>query len=102
MTDSRILAFVVDALVRATSLGRPAARAAVRSVLAKACFEPASVSAGQMQLVIERLLPAMIRKLDVEDAEQICRQLAVEFAAQGLTGDGHESPDEIFGRMIRR
>ena len=102
MADARIFDFVVGELERTTSLARPAARAAVRSVIERALFDPDSVSAGQMQLLIERLLPSEIRKSGVEDAERICRQLAAGLAAQGLAADDPETPDAIFSRMIRR
>jgi len=102
MAGSAIFEFVANELERATSLGRPAARAAVRSVLACALYDPESVSASQMQALIERLLPSEIRRSGVEDADRVCQQLAAELAAQGLAANGPESPDEIFGRMIRR
>ena len=102
MADSAIFEFVASELERATSLGRPAARAAVRSVLERARFDPESVSADQMRLLIERLLPSQIRDSGVEDADRVCQQLVAGLAAQGFAVDGPESPDEIFGRMIRR
>jgi len=102
MADSPIFEFVASALERATSLGRPAARAAVRSVLERALFDPESVSADQMQLLIERLLPSRLRGSGVKDADRVCQQLAAALATQGLAADAPESPDEIFGRMIRR
>jgi len=102
MTDSAIFEFVAGELERATSLGRPAARAAVRGVLESARYDPESVSAGQMQALIERLLPSQIRASGVEDADRVCQQLAAALAMKGLSGEAPESPDEIFGRMIRR
>jgi hypothetical protein len=102
MADSALFEFVVGELTRATSLGRAAARAAVRSVTLRALFDPDTLSAGQMRLLVERLLPSEIRKGGVEDAERICKQIHAGLAAQALAFDGPESPDEIFSRMIRR
>ncbi len=102
MAEARIIDWVVGALERATSLGRPAARAAVRSVLERALYTPEAVGASQMQLLIERLLPSEIRRSGVADADRVCQRLAAELAAQGLAADDPETPDEIFSRMIRR
>ena len=58
MADSAVFEFVASELERSTNLGRPAARAAVRGVLEQALFDPRWVSARQMLLLIERLLPS--------------------------------------------
>jgi hypothetical protein len=102
MADSVVFEFVVSELERATQLARPAARAVVRSVSERGLFDPESVNAGQMRLLVERLLADTLRKLAVEDPERVCRQIHAALVAQALAWDGPESPDEIFGRMIRR
>jgi len=102
MADSAVFEFVAGELERLAGLGRPAARAAVRSVLAKALYAPNSVSVDQMQLLIERLLPAEISANGVADAERVCKQIQAGLASRALSADGPESPDEIFSRMIRR
>jgi hypothetical protein len=102
MPDSAVFEFVADELERATSLGRTAARAAVRSALAQALFDPGRVSASQLRLVIERLLAPEIRRGGVEDADEVCRQLVANLAAESFDTNGPESPDEVFSRLIRR
>lgn len=102
MAESRIFDWVVGELERTASLARPAARAAVRSVVERALHAPDTIGAGPMQLLIERLLPGELRRSGVADAERVCRRLAERLAAQGLAADDPETPDEIFGRMIRR
>lgn len=102
MADARSFELVVDELARATRLARPAARAAARSVVERALFDPESVSAGEMKLLVERLLPAELRRCGVEDAKRVCDAIAAALAAQALISDDPETPDAIFGRMIRR
>ena len=102
MADAAIFEFVAGELARVAGLGRPAARAAVRNVLAKGLYAPDSVSVDQMQRLIERLLPSEIRASGVADAERVCQQLQAGLASQAALADGPESPDEIFSRMIRR
>ena len=73
MADAAVFEFVAGELERVAGLGRPAARAAVRSVLAKALYAPDSVSVDQMQRLIERLLPAELRASGVAEAERVCQ-----------------------------
>ena len=102
MAGSAVFDFVAGELERVTGLSRPAARAAVRSVLERALYTPESVSVDQMQRLIERLLASEMRANGVVDAERVCKQIQDRLASQALAADGPESPDEIFSRMIRR
>lgn len=102
MTGSAVFEFVAEELERLTRLGRAAARAAVRSALAQALFDPARVSVGQLRLVIERLLASEIRRGGVEDADEVCRHLAISLDSEPFDASGPESPDEVFSRLIRR
>jgi len=102
MSGSAVFEFAADELERATRLGRSAARGALRGALAQALFDPGRVTASQLRLVIERLLAPEIRRSGVEDADQVCRQLAARLASQHFEAAGPESPDEVFSRLIRR
>ena len=63
---------------------------------------PESVTASQMQAGDRAPARRRDPRSGVEDADRVCQQLAAGLASQGLAADGPESPDEIFGRMIRR
>ena len=102
MPDSGVYEFVVAELERATSLGRAALRALVRGLLQRALYDAASVSSLQMRGLVERLLAPELQRAGVADAERICRQIHAGLAASAPGWDGPESPDEIFGRMVRR
>jgi hypothetical protein len=102
MADSAVFEFVADELGRTTRLGRAAARKAVRNALEQARFDPRRVTASQLRLVIERLLAPEILRRGVEDADEVCRQLAARLASKRFESPGPESPDEIFSRLIRR
>lgn len=102
MAEARVIDWLVGELERTTTLGRAAARAAVRGVVERALYRPETIGAGQLQLLVERLLPSELARIGVGDARRVCERLASELAAQGLAAQDPETPDEIFGRMIRR
>jgi len=102
MANSAVFEFVAGELGRSTRLSRAAARDAVRNALAQARFDPRRVTASQLGLVIERLLAPEILRGGVEDADEVCRQLAARLASQRFESAGPESPDEVFSRLIRR
>jgi hypothetical protein len=102
MRDSAVFEFAAGELERITRLGRVAARGALRGALEQALFDPGRVSAGELRLVIERLLAPEIGRCGVEDAEQVCRKLAARLLSQRFEASDPESPDEVFSRLIRR
>jgi hypothetical protein len=93
---------VADELERASGLGRAAARSALRGALARALFNPREVTASQLRMVVERVLPGELRRAGAKDAESLCARIAAGLASEGFGAADPESPDEIFGRMIRR
>lgn len=99
---SQAVEFVADELERATGLGRAAARAAVRNVLAQALFDARSVTASQLRMVVERVLPGELRRGGVKEAAAVCERLAAQLASGRFGASDPESPDEVFGRLIRR
>lgn len=81
MAESIIFEWVSSELEKRTSLSRLEARGTVRLVLKHAGLDPHSVSAHQMQVVVERLLSGALGKRRVEDADHLCRALGVDLRA---------------------
>jgi hypothetical protein len=102
MLESVVFEFAAGELERIARLGRSAARGALRNALGLARFDPGRVTASQLRLVIERLLAPEIRRSGVADADQICQQLVARLESERFEAYDPESPDEIFGRLIRR
>jgi len=102
MPDSAVFEFVAGELERTTRLGRIAARGALRGALELALFDPGRVTASQLRSVIEHLLAPEIRRGGVKDADEVCQQLVARLASERFEASGPESPDEVFGRLIRR
>lgn len=101
MAESPVFAWVSDALERHTDFKRIEARGTVRLVLRQAGLEPESVTVEQMDVVLERLLPDALRSRRVEDAREVCAELARglgAFAARSNT-DAGESAYDVFRRL---
>ena len=102
MADSAAFDLVAAEIERGTTLSRQQARGALRMVLKHARFDAHAVNAGQMALVVERLLPEHLRCYGVADADAVCRAIAAALAGERFGSRSPESPDEVFDRLIRR
>lgn len=102
MADSAVFDFVSEELERTTNLDRMEARGTLRLVLKQALFDSKTLNVSQMQMVIDRLLAAHLCRCGVENPESVCEKLARNLKAKGFGPSVAESPDEIFGRMLRR
>ena len=99
MADSPAFAWVCSELENRTSLDRLEARGTVRLALKQAGLESRSVTAEQVRVVIEKVLPAELRSRGVEGDASVCEALAAGVLAVQPTNTQHESPDEVFRRL---
>jgi len=99
--ESTVFEWLSAALEQRAPLTRLEARGTVRLVLKGAGLEPASVRANQMQVVLERMMPAALTRRGVEDAEDLCRELATELRERGpqLPDADAETPYDVFERL---
>jgi hypothetical protein len=102
MADSVVFDFVAEELARTTNLDRMEARGMLRVVLKQALFDSKTLNVAQMQMVIDRLLAAQLCRCGVENPESVCEDLAKDLKAKGFEANIAESPDQIFGRLLRR
>ncbi|HTF35892.1 MAG TPA: hypothetical protein VK714_19585 [Myxococcota bacterium] len=102
MADSAVFDFVSEELERTTNLDRMEARGTLRLLLKQALFDSKTLNVSQMQMVIDRLLAAHLCRCGVENPESVCEGLTRNLKAKGFGPSVAESPDEIFGRMLRR
>ena len=100
MVDS-IFDFVAEKLEEATDLGKLESRGTVRIALKQAGLDARSVTRHQMQVMLERSMPAELAARGVARAEELCRTIA-----DGLIGftpavgeSGPDSPEDIFRRL---
>ena len=100
---STIFDFVAAELERQTNLASLEARGTVRLALKQAGLEPHTVTAEQMAVMLERLMPHEISTRGIENAEEICASLVkrVKESQFGSAPAGPESPESIFRRLAQ-
>jgi hypothetical protein len=98
MADGKAFDHVCAELEGATSLDRLAARGTVRLALKGAGLDPASTTATQMRVVLQRVLPGELARRGVSDAEDVCKAI-VESLGSMQDGVGGESPEAVFARL---
>jgi hypothetical protein len=90
--------FVCDKLEAATRMDRLAVRGTVRIALKQAGLEARSVTAQQMSVVLERVLPNELSSRGVEGGEALCSSIrsGLPTVAAGAQVD---TPDAVFQRL---
>jgi len=101
MADAPAFDWVCSELERQTSLDRLEARGTVRLALKQAGLDARSLTPEQLQVVLERLMPAELEARGVPDGAEVCRALlpALRRLAAETTRSGDESPEEVFRRL---
>jgi len=87
-----------ERLESATSLDRLEARGTLRIALKQAGFDPKHVRAGELVVLMERVLARELTARGIEDADSVVERLVASLPAaddSGLT----ESPESVFRRL---
>lgn len=98
MADATAFDLICAELEERTSLDRLEARGTVRLSLKKAGLEARTVTADQMKVVLERVLPKELAARGVLDGDGVCAGL-VPGLANLEVGPDVETPDAIFARL---
>lgn len=98
MSEARSFTHVSEMLESRTRLSRLEVRGTVRLALKEAGLEASSVTASEMSVVVERILPTELRSRDIDDADSICRDLVRSLAALPI-GEVAETPETVFRRL---
>jgi hypothetical protein len=100
MADSNAFDFVCQELERATSLSLLEARGTLRLALKAAGVDARSVSAAQLRVILEKLIPGELRKRGCEDAERVCRDIGARLASKSFdAAPAPDSPEAVFARL---
>jgi hypothetical protein len=98
MTDSEVFDLVCEELERSTSLDRLEARGTMRITLKQAGLEPRSVSAQQMSVAVEKLLPGELVSRGVGESDGVCREICAALARM-TTAPSVSTPEAVFERL---
>jgi hypothetical protein len=98
---STIFDFVAEEIERKTGLGKLEARGTVRLALKQAGFNAGAITAEQMAVVLERVMPGELTSRGVENAEPVCSSLATSIKEfkDAVEEHGTASPETVFARL---
>jgi hypothetical protein len=99
MADSPVFEFVCAEIEQRTSLARLEARGTVRLALKEAGLAASSVSVREMQVVLDRLLPAALASRGIEDGAALCGEIRAGAARLQEASAATDTPEAIFGRL---
>ena len=91
--------FVSKNLEDRTTLSQLEARGTVRLALKESGLDAAQVTAHQMGVVLEKVLPRELESRGIGDSRQICDAIAAGLAGLGADGDRSETPESVFARL---
>jgi hypothetical protein len=96
-----IFELVAEELERRTDLAKLEARGTVRLALKGAGLDARTVTAEQMTVMLQKVMPGEMRSRGVEQPEEICEAIvtALKSSHAGTSGPEAESPEAIFRRL---
>jgi hypothetical protein len=98
VSESPAFDHTCEMLESKTKLSRLEARGTVRLALKEAGLDAGSVTARQLSVVFERIMPGELRSRGIGDADSICRDLVRSLAT--LPSDRTaDTPESVFGRL---
>jgi hypothetical protein len=98
MADAAAFDLICTEIEARTSLDRLEARGTVRLALKDAGLEARTVTADQMKVVLERVLPKELLARGVQDVERLCSEL-VPGLSHLEAAPAVETPDAVFARL---
>jgi len=98
MADSTAFTTLCEELEGSSTLDRLEARGTVRIALKQSGLEAGSVTASQLAVVVEKILPGELQTRGIDDADSICSQLATRMKTVPDEA-GAESPEAVFKRL---
>lgn len=102
MADAPAFDWICNELEQRSALDRLEARGTVRIALKEAGLDSRSLTADQVRVVLEKVLPKELESRGVADAGSLCTGLAASLkqaAAGWAEGSGAESPEDVFRRL---
>jgi hypothetical protein len=101
MASSTAFEWICQELESATSLERLEARGTVRIALKQSGLEAASVTGGQLAVVLARVLPGELTNRGIDAAESVCEQIAAGLDRIPEAPSQGDTPEAVFARLGR-
>ena len=98
MADSAAFTQICKTLESSTSFSRIEARGTVRLALKSAGLTAMSVTADQMQVVLEWVIPTELANRGIPNPDEVCGTLA-RCLAEVVSEKSHETPESVFDRL---
>lgn len=98
MAESNAFTSLCENLESTSSLDRLEARGTVRLALKQSGLEANSVTASQLAVVVDKILPEELKSRGVDNADSLCQQLVTTLKAMPEEA-GAESPEAVFKRL---
>lgn len=98
MADSPAFECACEVLQSSSSLDRLESRGTVRLALKQAGLEARSVTAAQMTVVVEKVLPEELTSRGVSDVESLLGRVVSALSAVE-SGEQHSTPESVFERL---
>ena len=102
MSASPVFDWTCTQLESATPLNSLEARGTIRIALKSAGLDAAVVSAEEMKILLNRVLPDELEARAVEDATGLGAKLVDRLGEQSFESASHESAEAIFARLGSR
>jgi hypothetical protein len=83
-----------------SGMDRWTARGAIQLALMDAGLEPNSVSAAQLKVVVEKLLPSQLKSQKINDIPAVCTKILTALSMLGNDA-APEGADKVFERLAR-
>ena len=99
MADVSVFDWVCAELEAHSSLNKLESRGTVRIVLRVAGLEARTVTPGEMQVAVSKVLPDELRARGVEDNTTLCEGLAERLAHETFDSVSVESAHAVFERL---
>jgi hypothetical protein len=100
MADSPVFERVCEVIEQSTDLDRLESRGTVRLSLKQAGLEARNVTASQMSVILEKVLPTELATHGVTDIEDLLDRAGSALSGLDLETD-HSSPEAVFERLGR-
>ena len=98
MADSTAFQVVSEALEETSALSRLESRGTVRLTLRSAGLDSQDVTASQMRVVLEKVLPDELSRRGIDGAPALCHRIAERISGLRDEDDG-TAPDAVFARL---